>query len=771
MSRSSATQKMSRRAAQGAPMQQGLTSRPWTACIVAMLVGLVVRVAAAWSIPALTYDGVFYLRQTMRLLQGTYRFESFPPGLPLLVAPFGALGVDLELAALCVNLVAGVGSVGLLYWLAHRHVGATASFFLALLLALHPTFARVHVEVLSEPLYILVLLAAFLLYERRRTTWCGALLGYAFLIRPEGLVVLPGLALAHFFTHRKLPWGMLVAGLIPVVVFSALSSREVGSFVISAKQGQLDLSAAVWERTKIAFKTLHAVFPLILVPVAVFEGVRRRSIFLLPLLYLAVLPFYDIHIQQRIHLPAVVFLGLLSVLWLLRQTPVLRNLCLAASMVLLLWGTADSTKSFFEPSIVLEHARPIGAALQPHLKFSDKVAARFPFIPYYGGAGFVRIENLSYESILDSIQAQGATHLLLMENEAVNIRPQLRDLFENDSFARTESRLRLVQKVGQYPYERAVLYAFQAPPIATSVSRETGDFRHATWFAGDWIGLSSTGELRSSTNNAAGAILEHAWAAHSGAALEDLCVSPTASRVALLEKTGALHLYSRRQKTWDSFDLQGQVEPRSLCWVDQQTLLFVAGPGRVRALDLAERHFFDVGIADIPEETVALTVATRSDGGNDVAITYLRKSAEKPLERAIATARWPQTVPKNTQSLELPLRWGTLVSLHDDRVAWVPQSDQLIISAAILLFDEEKLVGSLGRLSLIQQDGQTRRLAYHDSQSRAPQAVTARGKHSGASRFQLLYLGERGSLQWTELSMDDLEIPTVTVFSDPQLRP
>jgi hypothetical protein len=753
----------------------GLLQSPWMACFLAMLVALTLRVIAAMSIPALTYDGVFYLRQAMRLLHGTYRFEGFPPGLPLLVAPFAAMGIDLEIAAVCINLLAGVASVGLLYWLAHRQLGATAALVLALLLAVHPNYIRIDVEVLSEPVYILVLLAAFLLYEQRRTTWCGALLGYAFLLRPESLVLLPGLAIAHRISERKVPWGMLLVGAIPVVAFAALSSREVGSFVISAKQGQLDLGAAVWERTRIALKTLHAVFPIVLVPVAIAECVRRRSIYLLPLLYLAVLPFYDIHIQQRMHLPAVVFLSLLSALWLARQTVAVRNVGIVVSMALLLWGTAGSTRSFFEPSIVLEHSRQIGAELQPHLGFDDKVAARFPFIPYYAGAGFVRIENLSYETILDSIQAQGATHLLLLENEAVNVRPQLRDLFESDAFARTESRLRLVHKVEAYPFERAILYALQTPPIPASVPSVAGGFHRATWFGDNWLGIDNQGQLQVHAGDAAGTILEQSWQAHSGAALQDLCVSHNATQVAVLTRAGALLVYSRSDKSWTVFQLQGHHDLRSPCWVDEQTLVFVEGAGRLRALDTSTERWLDVGVADIPDDTIALAIATRSRGGDhdtDVAITYLRHNEDNVLQRAIATARWPQhTVAPKTTRLELPLRWGTIVSLHDDRVAWVPGRDQLIISAAILTFEDQQMVGHIGRLSVIQQDGQARRLLYHDPESRAPQTVPVTGPHGDKTRFRLLYLGTAGSMQWMELHLDDLHIPDVTVLRDPRLRP
>jgi hypothetical protein len=104
-----------------------------------MLVALAVRILAATQIPALTYDGVFYLRQAMRVLQGSYVFEGFPPGLPLVVALFGFAGADLEFVARCINIVAGVASVGLAYSLARYSLGPTASFVLSLLLAIHVT--------------------------------------------------------------------------------------------------------------------------------------------------------------------------------------------------------------------------------------------------------------------------------------------------------------------------------------------------------------------------------------------------------------------------------------------------------------------------------------------------------------------------------------------------------------------------------------------------------------------------------------------------------
>jgi hypothetical protein len=749
----------------------GWLDRTGPATLLLILVAFVARLLAAWNIPALTYDGVFYLRQAERILRGTYVFESFPPGLPLPVALLGLTGMDLEFAARVINMLAGVASVAFFFALCRRHLGMRAAFLVSLLLAVHPVFVRVQVEVWSEPLYLVSLLGAILLFERGRLVWCGAVLGYAFLLRPESLVILVGLTIVWIVRQRRFPWGMLLVGLLPVIAFSILSSRELGTFVITSKQGQWDLSGAVLERIVTLFKTLHGVFPLLLVPFALVEGVRRRSILLLPVVYLAALPLYDIHIQQRLHLPAAMFLALLASMWLVRQRAALRQTLLVSSLALLVWGTAGTAKSFFEPGIMLEHSRQIGASFASHVTFDDAIAARFPFIPWYAGAGFVRLENLGYQALLDSLPAAGATHLLVLENEVVNVRPQLRELFDDVDHVRSESRLRLVAKEERFAWERALLYALQPAPIPADNPDVASGVVAATWLRDDWLGIDRAGKLVCAPGSPHEALVA-TWAAHSVKPLQEVAVSPDGG-VAFLQADGALHLLRAspdppgaspqwREPVWDVRDAH------ALAWADARHLLCLDGAGSLVSLDTTTQRTFRVSIAGIPGDLPARALATGERDGRALAITYRRPTPERPLQRAIATAVWPERIADDIDELELEVRWGTLIQLHDDRVAWVPQRDLLVVSQAVAQNPDGDMTDHVGCLSLVRPDGQTRRLSFHDPGVVAPQTTAT----PHASGMRLLYRSTGATLHWTTLQAADLVIPQVTVFdTPPRLRP
>jgi hypothetical protein len=738
--------------------------------LILMLLALAMRILAASNIPALTYDGVFYLRQAMRILQGSYLFESFPPGLPLAVALFGFAGADLEFVARCINIVAGVASVGLAYTLARRSLGSTASFVLALLLAIHPVFVRVQVEVWSEPLYLMVILGAFVLYERRRFTTSGLCLGYAFLLRPESLVLLAGLAIAHFMERRRLPWGMLLVGLTPVVLFAVLASQENGHFVITPKQGQWDLSANIWTRLITTFKTLHMVFPLVLLPVAFYEGIRRRSILLLPAVYLAGLPLYDIHIQQRIHLPAVVFLGILAMAWLARQSPTVRRSGAVASLAFLLWGTSEATMSFFKPGVMVQNSREVGQSFRPYVDWNDTIASRFPFIPWYAGAGFLRMELWPYDALVDSIRAQGATHLLVLENEAVNVRPQLRPLFEDPTFVKSESRLQLVHREERYPYTRALLYELREPPIPHSLPSQAEDIVSAAWLGSEWLAINSRGQLVAME---AGNQAKDLLATMHGPA-QEVAVSPQAQKVALLRAEGRLDIFNPSNKKWQSFEL-GDTNPFQLTWIDERFALYLDNAG-IRALDTQSGKTFGVELAGVAKSGAtprALAARPAADGGADLAITYQRNLPDEPLERALAITRWPASSPDPTQTLALQIRWGSFIKLHDDQLAWVPGQDQLLVSQAILLYENGETVGHSGHLSLIRQDGQTRRLSFHYPDATTPVFGGTTNIDSGT--LSLLFIEnnphKQGVLHRVELQPQALRIPEVTLFKDPALRP
>src|SRR5678815_2163164 len=106
---------------------------------------------------------------------------------------------------------------------------------------------------------------------------------------------------------RRVPWPLAV-GLIAVVLYAIPASRAVGHAVLSPKQGQLDLGAGIGARLWTLLKIWHASFPIVLIPGAILFAKRGPVHLLLPLAYTVLLPAYDVHIAERLLMPALPFM-------------------------------------------------------------------------------------------------------------------------------------------------------------------------------------------------------------------------------------------------------------------------------------------------------------------------------------------------------------------------------------------------------------------------------------------------------------------------------
>ncbi len=119
---------------------------------------------------------------------------AFFPLYPGLVALLGrALGDHFVLAGVLLSLAACAVSFLLLYRLARERLGADGARRAVLYLAVFPTALFLQ-AVYSESLYLLLVLAAFLLAQRGRFLGAGVVAGLAMLTRPVGIALLPALA-------------------------------------------------------------------------------------------------------------------------------------------------------------------------------------------------------------------------------------------------------------------------------------------------------------------------------------------------------------------------------------------------------------------------------------------------------------------------------------------------------------------------------------------------------------------------------------------------
>ncbi len=730
------------------------------------LVALAVRLSLWFLRPGLTYDGTYYLRQAERLIHLDYELIGFPPGYPLVVALVRFVTGDFELAGRYVSLLSGTATVALFHVWARRKLPAPLALAGAFFLALHPEVARTSVEVLSEPLYILIVVSAVVAFEARRDLLAGCLCGYAYLVRPEAVAVTVACIVVRTWeaTRRRqgadagrFPLPLLLGSLLPVVVFSALWTAAVGHWVLTPKQGQLDLDASIATRLWKMLTSMHAVFPVFLAPPALYQAWRSRSILVAGLLYVGTLPFFALHIQPRLLQPALPFLLLLALAWLAALRLVWRRALLVAAAGFAVWGAVPTARALFRDGIVTPFDRSLGAALRPKLDFDDRVASRFPIVPYYAGAGFVRIPVSSYIATMDSLTQAGATHLLLLEHEALGMVPQLRPLFDDAGFATAEARLELVQTVTPGDGPRAILYRFVPPALAAAATtRVDSTATSAAWVGDTLVFTTADGALRRA-GPPLGPEVEVSLERVRGA--RDVQAGANAIVFRMGTAAGAevatLDLESGGLQALASTAADAPVSP---CFVGG-AILYVrgAGSGGLRALSPESQRVRPVYFSGLdPAEATPLFVTAR---GSDVAITYVRSRRERDDQRVLATAAWPAAAAATDTAIVLHGRWASQLALADHAIAWVPGADRLLACVAIRELDAEgRDAGGFSSLAVVAAGGHMRVLAFDLTAPRRPAPAPQK----------LAFIVERSQLCTAPLRAEALRVPELRVFDAPR---
>jgi 4-amino-4-deoxy-L-arabinose transferase-like glycosyltransferase len=158
---------------------------------------------------------------------------NFPPLYPLLIAGLSLVVRKSELAGRVISLVAGIGLVWGVYLVCRHVYGRRVALIGALTVALHPVFIALSMSVYSEGPYLA--LTVFGLYwvlraaaDRRIVSGviAGLLLGLAYLVRPEALVLasallLPAVALGFLWQEPRRAVATAGAMLVTVLVVAA----------------------------------------------------------------------------------------------------------------------------------------------------------------------------------------------------------------------------------------------------------------------------------------------------------------------------------------------------------------------------------------------------------------------------------------------------------------------------------------------------------------------------------------------------------------------
>jgi len=704
------------------------------------LLAAVVRLVAWIRQPELSYDGTYYLRQAERLLGGSYDFIGFPPGYPLAIAAARGVAGDWVHAGRGISFACGVAVAVLTLVWSRRWVPPAWAFAAALAVALHPHHARISVEVLSEPLYGCVLLLVVLLFESRRDAIAGLLSGFAFLIRPEGLLLYVGLIAVRAARTRRVPWSLL-CGTALVAGYSILASRAVGHPVITPKQGQLDLGPEVAARAWILVQTLHACFPLLLVPGAIAIGIRRSPQLLAVFAATAAIPFFTVHVQERIHLPALPLWIVLGCAWMAGLAPAPRRLVAIAAAILLGIGLAPGVRLLWNGFEMVPHARAIGTALRPHLQWQDRVAGRFPLVPYYAGAGFVRAPRLAiYPALMDSVLRAGATHLLVLEGEVLNVLPQLRPLFEDAAFVTSDSRIAAAATLDAPPGQRAILYRLSPAPLGDELAIVATRARSTAWCGDGLVVASDDGDLHHAGGDALVSTPENeSEPARDGDGI--VCIQGSGeSRVIARWHPGA--------SSYERYEVTRADRPRSPTAVGE-AILYVrcVPPIGLRVLDRSTGRVHPVRLQGLDADTAVPRAVTAR--GRSVAVTYVGPNDDE--HRILATCEWPRDA---RGEVEMPGRWATSLQFADDAVAWLPEGDAIVASLSI--GDE----AAASALCAVHRNGYVRRLSFDFPGARRPALAGTR----------VAFVDGSGAVHAGTWNPDRAKLSAVRTFRDPERR-
>jgi Mannosyltransferase (PIG-V) len=194
--------------------------------------------AATWDSPLIhelgaftdiwaRWDSVFFVR----IAEHGYDEASaaFAPLYPAAVAALGrAFLGHYVVAGIAVSLAAGLGAFLLLYRVAEERLGVDGARRAVLYLAVFP-MALFLQAVYSESLYLLLVLAAFVVAERGRFAAAGVLAGLAILTRVTGLALLPALALlAWRYSDRRRALGGLALAIPIAAVYPLILWQQLG---------------------------------------------------------------------------------------------------------------------------------------------------------------------------------------------------------------------------------------------------------------------------------------------------------------------------------------------------------------------------------------------------------------------------------------------------------------------------------------------------------------------------------------------------------------
>jgi len=207
-------------------------------------------------------DGLRDVQRDWASADSTMPLAHWPPGYPATIAGAERAGFGAVQGARFVDALAAFVSIAVVVWLVGGVVGAGAGVVAGLLVMVTPAIVQVHESVLSEPLFIALLVATLAAMVRApdEPIVAGVLAGVASLVRYAGISVVGGVVLwqlARAGTVRQRFTRALVAGLPAVVLQGAWVLRTMHSAGTSSIR-QISLYGEITSTLREGWRTTSA---------------------------------------------------------------------------------------------------------------------------------------------------------------------------------------------------------------------------------------------------------------------------------------------------------------------------------------------------------------------------------------------------------------------------------------------------------------------------------------------------------------------------------
>jgi len=421
-------------------------------------------------------DSPLYVRMAESFAAGPHEPQPAHEGYPLLVAMASRVLPGRELPGRAVSLVASLALVWLVWTVARRRFAPALAFVPAAIVALHPLFAVYGTAIMTEATFLALAFAGVALLDARRMLAGGALLGAAWWVRPEAVVVAPLAVLA-----TRAPWRgralAVAAALVVALAHSAALRYAQGSWSLTPKtvlvhaaapnarsaEWRLSDATALPDRTPVAARlrrdgpAILAAYPARLgaslqqvlrawpIPMLLFTvlGLARltgRGPWLafaaLPCVYPLLAAPADLRFAQ-LAVPAFL-LAFVAGLEALRPNrrwalPLIAGLAFVG--LALLWtGPAGRLALAFDDG-PMDAMRGAGAWIAAHSAPNAVVMDRKSYVAFFAHRRHVQLPDEPLDRVLDYARASGADFIVVEEYVVRSLRPQLAPLLDQSALA------------------------------------------------------------------------------------------------------------------------------------------------------------------------------------------------------------------------------------------------------------------------------------------------------------------------------------------------